>query len=99
MYSRNEVKVLNVHKAEYREQTTPELRKKIIVERILPDIFNHWISQGTAPVDENESDSRVKVNPNIDNRARVNILFKRNFWLGSVTTGVRSQVNRRYTRT
>lgn len=59
-YSRDEVKVLNVHKAEYQEQTTPELRKKIVIERILPDIFNHWISQGTAD-DEEESDSRVTV--------------------------------------
>ena len=61
LYSRDEVKVLSIHKAEYKEQTTPEWRMKIFMDKILPDIFNHWVEEGTAPVEEEESMRRVKV--------------------------------------
>ena len=98
LYSRDEVKLLNVHKAEYREQTTPELRKKVVIERILPDIFNHWRSQGTAPNDEEESNSRVKVNPTICSLVRADNILIRNLLHGSVITGVRSQAPKRFTR-
>lgn len=96
-YSRDEVKVLSAHKAEYRDQTTPELRKKIIIERILPDIFNHWIQNGAEPLDEEESDRRVKVSLIISTRARFDRIVNRNFWRGSETTGARLLVRKRYT--
>ena len=61
LYSKDEVKVLSKYKAEYREQTTPEMRLKIFRNHILPDIFNYWISQASAPSEEDESNARVKV--------------------------------------
>jgi hypothetical protein len=61
LYSKDEVKVLSKYKAEYREQTTREMRMKIFRDNILPDIFNYWITQETAPTEEEESNTRVKV--------------------------------------
>lgn len=61
LYSKDEVKAISKYKVEYREQTTPEMRMKIFRDHILPDIFNYWITQGTAPSEEEESNNRVKV--------------------------------------
>lgn len=62
LYSREELSVISKHKEEYRQQTTRELRAHLIKTKILVDIFNFWLAQGNAPVDEEESVKRMKVN-------------------------------------
>ena len=64
LYSKDEVKVLSKYKAEYREETTLEMWLKIFRNHILPNIFNYWISQASAPSEEDESNAWVKVDRN-----------------------------------
>lgn len=60
-YTREEIQVINTHKEEYRQQTTRELRSNVFKTKILVDLFNFWLDQGTAPGDEEESTNRIKV--------------------------------------
>ena len=49
LYGRDEMRILNKHKEEYLEQTTPQLRADVFRSKILVDIFNYWINEGTLP--------------------------------------------------
>jgi hypothetical protein len=60
-YSCEEMDIINIHKEEYREQTTRELRANVLKTKILVDLFNLWVRQGKAPQDEGESVARMKV--------------------------------------
>jgi hypothetical protein len=60
-YTREEIQVINIHKEEYKIQTTRELRGHIFKAKILVDLFNFWVDQGNAPEDEEESTNRIKV--------------------------------------
>jgi hypothetical protein len=62
LYSRDEIAVINKYKEEYRQQTTRELRGHVFKTKILVDLFNFWLAQGIAPVEEEESLNRMKVN-------------------------------------
>ncbi len=60
-YTREEIRVINIHKEEYKQQTTRELRGHIFKTKILVDLFNLWVEQGNAPDNEEESTNRIKV--------------------------------------
>ena len=53
LYGRDEMRILNKHKVEYLEQTTPQLRADVFRSKILVDIFNYWIDEGTLPRETN----------------------------------------------
>jgi hypothetical protein len=55
------MEVINIHKEEYKQQTTRELRANILKTKILVDLFNFWLRQGKAPQEEGESVARMKV--------------------------------------
>jgi hypothetical protein len=61
LYSQAEMEVLNRHKEEYRQQTTRELRANVMRTKLLVDLFNYWLEQGTGPENEEESVRRMKV--------------------------------------
>lgn len=65
LYSRDEIAVINKYKEEYRQQTTRELRGHVFKTKILVDLFNFWLAQGIAPVEEEESLNRMKVNSHL----------------------------------
>jgi hypothetical protein len=62
LYSREEIKIINKHKAEYKDQTTRALRANVLRNKILVDIFNYWDAQKTLPLEELVCVERVKVN-------------------------------------
>jgi len=61
LYSREELAVISMYKAEYKDQTTRTLRAHVLRNKILVDIFNYWDVQGTLPSDEAVCVQRVKV--------------------------------------
>jgi hypothetical protein len=61
LYSREELKIISKYKEEYREQTTREMRGHVFKTKILVDIFNFWLAEGSAPLEEAESVKRMKV--------------------------------------
>ena len=60
-YSRDEVKVMEKYKVEYKDQTTKALRAEVLRTKILVDIFNYWDKVGNLPADDNACVDRVKV--------------------------------------
>jgi hypothetical protein len=60
-YSPAERAILNVHRLDYRTQTTRELRANVLKTKVLPDLFNYWDQQGTGPNSEEETTARMKV--------------------------------------
>jgi hypothetical protein len=52
---------MNRFKPEYRMQPTKELRANIIRSKLLPNLFNYWVQQGTAPQTDEEILSQLKV--------------------------------------
>jgi len=61
LYSREEILVISKYKEEYKEQTTREMRAEILKRKILVDLFNYWLREGKAPVDEEQCIIRMKV--------------------------------------
>jgi hypothetical protein len=59
-YTREELAVLNNHKAEYRKKTTHADRVQILRNAIFVDIFNYW-DHMQVPLDETEIRQRMKV--------------------------------------
>lgn len=62
LYSREEIGVISIYKAEYKDQTTRALRANVLRNKILVDLFNYWDVQGTLPSNEAICMERVKVN-------------------------------------
>lgn len=59
-YSVQERAILNSHKDNYKQQTTPAGRMHVAQTDILPAIFNYWSSQGVEFTD-GEIEGRTKV--------------------------------------
>jgi len=55
MYTPEEIRVISKHKEEYKEQTSRELRAHVFRTKILVDLFNYWLEQGKAPVEEDNA--------------------------------------------
>jgi hypothetical protein len=54
--------IIRKYKADYREQSTKELRKKVTEEKIFPDIFNYWSEErGGRLLSEEEKKPLVTV--------------------------------------
>lgn len=94
LYSREELSVINVHKEEYRQQTTRELRAEVFKTKILLDLFNFWLSKGRAPVGEEESRKCMKVRSNLGRKQSTLIYLIRNWLYGSEITGVHTHPHR-----
>ena len=61
-YTAAERAIIGKYKVEYREQSTKELRKQVIEEKILPDIFNYWSEErGGRLLSEEETKPLVMV--------------------------------------
>ena len=62
LYTKPELLVISKYKTEYKEQTTRALRANVLRNKILVDLFNYWLEQGTLPMEGEESMRQVKVN-------------------------------------
>ena len=61
-YTVEERKIIDPYKDAFRSQESKAGRLQILKCDILPAIFNYWVSIGRAPMDEEESCIRAKVN-------------------------------------
>jgi hypothetical protein len=61
-YTSEERKIIEPYKVAFRSQESKANRLQILKCDILPAIFNYWVSIGRAPMDEEESRLRAKVN-------------------------------------
>ena len=61
IYSKEEIQVINIHKEEYKQQTTEKSRAKMMKTKILPELFNYWFDRGKRPKTAEESADWIKV--------------------------------------
>jgi hypothetical protein len=61
-YTIQEWKIIESYKDAFRSQESKAGRLQILKCDILPAIFNYWVSIERAPVDEEDSRIRAKVN-------------------------------------
>jgi hypothetical protein len=61
-YTHGERKIIEPYKVAFRSQQCKAGRLQILKSDILPAMFNYWASIDKAPVDEEESRLRAKVN-------------------------------------
>jgi hypothetical protein len=61
-YTVEERKIIEPYKDAFRSQQSKAGRLQILKCDILPAIFNYWVSIERAPMDEEESRLRAKVN-------------------------------------
>jgi hypothetical protein len=61
-YTIQERKIIEPYKDAFRSQESKAGRLQILKCDILPAIFNYWVSIERAPVDEEDSRIRAKVN-------------------------------------
>jgi hypothetical protein len=61
-YSVEERKIIEPYKVAFRSQESKANRLQILKCDILPAMFNYWVSIDRAPMDEEESRIRAKVN-------------------------------------
>lgn len=60
-YSKEERKVLEKHKEEYKSQTTRHQRAQVFRSKILVDIYNFWKDNSMLPDNDEESLNRILV--------------------------------------
>lgn len=61
LYPTEERQILNVHREDFRKETSADGRKSLFRNKVLVDIFNYWKAKGKAPQNEEASAAAIKV--------------------------------------